>query len=83
MAKKTDKRYWLDQPRNVTRLVYGLTLACVLLALADVLYHKHVHFSWEGWFGFYAFFGFLAFFFLVLAGKHLRKILMRKEDYYD
>lgn len=32
---------------------------------------------------FYGVWGFLAFSFIVLAGQHLRKILMRREDYYD
>lgn len=31
---------------------------------------------------FYAVVGFLSFSFIVLAGQHLRKILMRREDYY-
>ena len=65
------------------RIVIGLAVVCVALLLADALYHKHTHFSWEGWFGFYAWFGFLAFVFIVLAGKQLRRLLMRDEDYYD
>ena len=32
---------------------------------------------------FYALVGFVSFSFIVLAGQHLRHILMRKEDYYD
>ncbi len=43
----------------------------------------HGHFSWENWPGFFAIFGFVTFAGAVLAGKQLRKILMRKEDYYD
>lgn len=78
-----DPKGWFEVPRNVTRLVYGLAAVCVGLVAADLVYHKHVHFGFEEWFGFYGFFGFLAFFFIVLAGKQLRKLLMRKEDYYD
>jgi hypothetical protein len=33
--------------------------------------------------GFYGVFGFAAFWLIVIAGKHLRKVLMREEDYYD
>ena len=80
---KQERKYWLDDPRNVNRLYYGLVVVCALLVLADLLYRKHVHFGWEGWFGFYGFFGFTMFFLLVLAGGQLRKILMRDEDYYD
>lgn len=32
---------------------------------------------------FYGLVGFVSFSFIVLAGQHLRKILMRDEDYYD
>jgi len=74
---------WLERPKNVTRIVRTLASVCVLLALGDLVYHKHVHFGWEGWFGFYALFGFASFLFIVLAGKQLRKLLMRDEDYYD
>ena len=77
------KKYWLDERRNVTRLVYALTAACIALVVSDLFYHKHVVFGFEGWFGFYGFFGFAAFFFIVIAGKQLRKIVMRDEDYYD
>lgn len=74
---------WLDQPGNVARIFYGLFVVCVLLVAGDFLYHKHVHFHWEGWWGFYGFFGFVSFFCLVLAGKEFRKLVMRDEDYYD
>jgi hypothetical protein len=78
-----EKRYWLDQPRNVDRLYYGLIVVCVLLVLSDLVYHKHPHFAWEDWFGFNAFLGFAAFFLIVLSGRPLRRILARDEDYYD
>ena len=74
---------WLDRPESGNRIFYGLLTVCVGLLLADFFYHKHVHFHQEEWFGIYGFFGFAAFFFIVLAGKQLRKILMRDADYYD
>ena len=80
------KRHWLDQARNINRIYYGLAAVCVVLVLLDLgswVYDKHAHFGWENLFGFYGFFGFAAFFLAVLAGKQLRKILMRREDYYD
>ena len=80
---RPEKKSWLDDPRNVTRLVYGLLVVCVLLVAGDFLYEKETHFHWEGWWGFHGFFGFFAFLFLVLVGKELRKILMRDDDYYD
>jgi hypothetical protein len=80
---KPDKKYWLDEPRNVTLLVRVLAAICILLVASDLLYDKHGHFGWETLFGFHGFFGFSSFFLIVLAGKYLRKVLMRDEDYYD
>ena len=84
-----EKRHVFDDPRNVKRVIYalftlcGLLLAIDLLDLFGVLYHKHVHFDFEHWFGFFAFFGFFLSCALVLTAKQMRKILMRDEDYYD
>jgi hypothetical protein len=77
------KKYWLDEPRNVTGIFYALCAVCAALVAADLFYHKHIHFFWENWTGFHGFFGFLGCVFLVLAAKQLRKILMRGEDFYD
>jgi hypothetical protein len=86
MSAKPDpneKRYWLDDPANVTRLVRVFYVVCALLIAIDVLVPKHGPFAIEHWFGFYGFFGFIACVVLVLAAKQLRKVLMRPEDYYD
>lgn len=76
-------RRGLDTPRTGRRIYWALSAVCGLLLLADLLYHKHVHYRWESWFGFFGFFGFFSAFGLVLAAKGLRKVLMRGEDYYD
>jgi len=78
-----DRRYWLDDPRNVTKIFWALCAACAGLTLADFFYAKHPHFGADGWFGFYGFYGFVACFLLVLAAKGLRRILKRDEDHYD
>lgn len=78
-----DRKYWLDDPRNVTRICWALYVVCALLFLADGFYHKHPHFAVESWFGFYAIYGFFACVGLVLAAKVLRILLKRPEDYYD
>ena len=78
----TGKKYWLDEPRNVRKIVWAVVVVCVLVVLGDLLYAKHPHFAVEGWFGFYGFYGFVCCVFLVLAAKGLRRILMRREDYY-
>ena len=78
-----DSSHWLDQPRNVDRIIYALVGICALLFLADFFYHKHPHFGFEAWFGFYAWYGFIVCVGLVLAAKWMRSVLMRDEDYYD
>jgi hypothetical protein len=79
----TERRYWLDDPANVKKIVYGLVILCVATVLADFFYHKHVHYDFQGWPGFDAVYGFVCCVGLVLAAKQLRKILMRGEDYYE
>jgi len=85
MADKKDdgKTYWLERPGSIDKIFWTLCGLCALLFLTDAVYEKHPHYAVEYWFGFYAIFGFIAFFGLVLLGAQLRKILMRKEDYYD
>lgn len=78
-----DSGGWFDNKKNVDKLVYALAAVCIGLLVWDLFYHQHGHFSFEEWLGFSAFFGFLAFAFIVLAGKQLRRFLMRDEDYYD
>ena len=68
---------------SVKLLIRLLVAACVLLVAADFFYDKHGHFSFEEIPGFHAIFGFVTFAAAVLIGKELRKLLMRKEDYYD
>ena len=78
-----DRKYWLDEPGNVKRIIWALFAVCAALFLADAFYHKHSHFEAENFFGFYAIFGFVVCVALVLAAKGMRLFLMRSEDYYD
>ena len=78
-----EKRYWLDDKRNIDKIFYALVAACVATVLADFTYHKHGHFDFEEWTGFNAAFGFFAYVGLVLTATQLRRLLKRDEDYYD
>lgn len=78
-----ERRWWLDDPRNVDRLLYGLYGLCAFLLAIDILVPKHGPFPIEHGLGFYGVFGFVACVALVLAAKVLRVVLMRPEDYYD
>jgi len=83
MNKSVDKQYLFDNPSNVSLVIRGLHIVCILLILLEFILHRHAAREWEGFTGFYALFGFIACVTIVLVAKQLRKILMRKEDYYD
>lgn len=82
-APEGEPARWLDDRRNVDKLVYGLYAVCAVLLLIDPLVHKHGPFAIEQWWGFYGIYGFVGCVFLVLAAKVLRLIVMRPEGYYD
>ena len=74
---------WLDHSKNVARLYRGLWVFGGLLVLADLVVHRHAETAFDGRFGFYGLYGFVACVALVLAAKLLRRVVMRREDYYD
>ena len=78
-----EKRYWLDDMKNVNKVYWSVIIVCGLLFIADALYHKHPYFSLETWFGFYGLYGFIACVGLVLAAKEMRRMLLRGEKYYE
>lgn len=82
-AREGERRYWLDDPKNVDKIVYTLYTVCALLLLADLFYDRHAHFEFENLIGFYGLFGFIGSVTLVMLAKQLRKVVMRPEDYYD
>lgn len=77
------RSYIFDNPRNVKALIYALYVLCAVLLVLDFFVHRHVEHPWESWFGFYGIYGFVCCTFLVLAAKAMRKVVQRKEDYYD
>jgi hypothetical protein len=83
MHKPDEKKYLFDKPENVNRLLRAFYVICGLLFILDFIIHRHASRDWEALPGFYAIYGFVAFVLLVLVAKLMRKLLMRKEDYYD
>lgn len=75
--------HWLDQPRNVQRLLYGFYSLCALLLVLDLILHRHTEHPWERLTGFYPLYGFVGCVILVFVAKWMRGFLMRPEDYYD
>ncbi len=78
-----EKKHIFDNPANVKRVVRTLVALCAGLFAFDFFYHRHTEISPEKIPGFYALYGFVACVILVLAAKEMRKLLMRKEDYYE
>ena len=78
-----DRRYWLDDPKNGSRLLMVFFGLCGVLFIADFLYHRHIEHSWERLPGFHPLWGFVGVLLLVFTAKGLRKVVMRPEDYYD
>lgn len=76
------RRYWLDEPNNVRRIVHALIAVSALFFLGSALYTSH-GFALEAVFGFYGIYGFVACVALVMLAKALRTVLMRPETYYD
>ncbi len=78
-----EKKHVFDNPRNVKRLLRVIYVICAALVGLDFVFERHVIHAWEALPGFYAIYGFIACAALVLIAKEMRKLLMRKEDYYD
>ncbi len=78
-----DSNGWFDKTTNVRWIVRALVAVCVVLIGLELVVHKHGHFGFEEIPAFHALFGFVAFIVAVYAGKLLRALLSRDEDYYD
>lgn len=84
MKQPADKgKGWIEQPKNIDRIVYTLYAVCAVVFVLDLMVERHDYLSFANWFGFYAWYGFVACVGLVIAAKGLRRILMRPEDYYE
>ena len=83
MQQDDEKLHLFDKPENVNRLLRGFYIVCGVLFALDFVLHRHTIHAWEDLPGFYAIFGFIACVVLVLVAREMRKIVMRREDYYD
>jgi len=83
MAEDNEEKYFFDDPKNIKKVLKVFYFICALLVLADFIVHRHIYHSWENIPAFYAIYGFVGCVLLVVIAKEMRKVLMRKEDYYD
>ena len=83
MSEKAKNTHLFDNPRNVKRLLKGFYAICIILIIADFIIHRHTTMGWEKIPAFYAIYGFTACVVLVVVAKMMRKVIMRKENYYD
>lgn len=74
---------WLDDERNVRKIVSAVYAICGVLLVIDPFVHKHGYFEIEHVWGIYGVFGLVGCGFLVLAAKEMRRIIMMPEDYWD
>jgi hypothetical protein len=72
-----------DKHKNVQRLLYIFYSSLLVLLIIDFFIHKHGEFPWEAAPDFYAVYGFVSCVALIFIAKLLRKIVRRKENYYD
>ncbi|UCF84042.1 MAG: hypothetical protein JSV50_23285 [Desulfobacteraceae bacterium] len=72
-----------DKHKNVQRLLYIFYSSLLVLLIIDFFIHKHGEFPWEAAPEFYAVYGFVSCVSLIFIAKLLRKIVRRKENYYD
>ena len=87
MTKQSSSgRGWADTKafRNgFVALLVVVSLAAAVAGFLPAFRKEHPHFAVEETGAFFAVYGFVAFSFIVLAGQHLRKLVGRKEDYYE
>jgi hypothetical protein len=84
---RPEERSVFETPKALRLIWIIVPAVCAFFALMNVVLaimgKTHPHFTLDAFPVFYGVVGFLSFSFIVLAGKHLRKILMRPEGYYD
>ena len=79
----SEKKYFFDKTENIKWTMRVFYTLCTLLVIADFIVHRHIGLPWEKLPAFYAVYGFVACVILVVIAKEIRKVVMRKENYYD
>ena len=77
-----EKQYFFDKARNIKRVLVGFLLVSAVVLGIDLFFDRHTDHRFEELVGFYGIWGFVSCVVLVLAARELRKLVMRKEDFY-
>lgn len=83
MSEQNEPKDFFDKPENIRKMLKVFYVICGLLVVADFVVHRHIYHDWENIPAFYAIYGFVGCVVLVLIAKEMRKVIMRREDYYD
>jgi hypothetical protein len=74
---------FLDDPKVIKRIIYGIYVICAALFAMDFFYYKKTYVEIENYTGFYMIYGFIMCAALVICAKIMRVFLMRGETYYS
>lgn len=74
---------WADRPGPKRAIRLALYTVCALLVLAEFFVDRHPTNDIEALPVFYALYGFLSLMVAVIAARGLRRLVRRREDYYD
>lgn len=78
----SDRRHWLDEPRNVVRLWHGFLAVLALTVALEWVLPLRGHFAVDSLFGFNAAYGFLACAGMIVGAKALGLLLKRPDSFY-
>ena len=82
MSDQTQYNHWLDHPETPKRLWTALAVILVLLLVGE-LFVTHHHEGFMFSFGFHAWLGFIVGAGSIVISKGWKKILKRKDTYYN
>lgn len=83
MQTSDNRPGWAERPEVGQRIRYALYSICALLALAELVVHRHTVMPLERIPAFYAIYGFISLVGVVLLAKLLRRIVSRPENHYS
>ncbi|MCB2187730.1 MAG: hypothetical protein KQJ78_15015 [Deltaproteobacteria bacterium] len=78
-----EREGWFDRPGNMRKFLIFFFCVLGVLLVAGFFVTPHGHFTWEETPDFFAAYGFIAYVTLVTVAKLWRRVIKRREDYYE